>query len=131
MQQKSPAITVDGIILKDDSILLVQRKHEPFKGSWALPGGFVEYGETTEQAVVREIREETGLQTVVQRLLGVYSDPKRDPRGHTITIAYLVTPIGGNLSAGDDAASARYFKGDELPRLAFDHAKIVKDAFQM
>jgi len=130
MQRKSPAITVDGIIIKDRSILLVQRKHEPFQGLWALPGGFVEYGETTEHAIMREVKEETGLLTTVQGLFGVYSDPNRDPRGHTITVAYLLTPVGGDLIAGDDAASARYFKRDELPRLAFDHAKIVKDAFK-
>jgi len=130
MQQKSPAVTVDGVIIKDQLILLVQRRHEPFQGLWALPGGFVEYGETTEQAVTREVREETGLETIVRGLLGVYSDPNRDPRGHTITVAYLVTSIGGDLIAGDDAASVRYFKRDELPRLAFDHAKIVKDAFE-
>jgi len=130
MQRKRPAITVDAIIMKDQSILLVQRKNEPFQGFWALPGGFVEYGETTEQAVMREVREETGLETIVQGLLGVYSDPNRDPRGHTITIAYFMTTVGGTLIAGDDAAEVRYFKRDELPRLAFDHANIVKDAFK-
>ena len=121
---------MDAIIMKDQSILLVQRKHEPFQGFWALPGGFVEYEETTEQAVMREVREETGLETIVHGLLGVYSDPNRDPRGHTITVAYFMTTVGGTLIAGDDAAEVRYFKGDELPRLAFDHANIVKDAFK-
>ncbi len=121
---------MDGIIMKDHSILLVQRKHEPYQGFWALPGGFVEYGETTEQAVVREVREETGLETVVQKLLGVYSDPNRDPRGHTITVVYAVTPVGGRLLAADDAAEVRYFKGDQLPRLAFDHADIVRSAIK-
>jgi 8-oxo-dGTP diphosphatase len=130
MQRRCPAITVDAVIMKGQSILLVQRKHEPFQGFWALPGGFVEYGETTEQAVVREVREETGLTTIVHGLLGVYSDPDRDPRGHTITVAYLMTTVGGTLVAGDDAAEVRYFKGDELPRLAFDHAIILKDAFK-
>jgi 8-oxo-dGTP diphosphatase len=121
---------VDAIIMKDQSILLVQRKNGPFQGFWALPGGFVEYGETTEQAVMREVREETGLETIVYGLLGVYSDPNRDPRGHTITVAYCMTTVGGTLIAGDDAAEVRYFKRDELPRLAFDHANIVKDAFK-
>ena len=130
MQRKSPVITVDAVIMKDRSILLVQRKHEPFQGFWALPGGFVEYGETTEHAVVREVREETGLETMIQGLLGVYSDPKRDPRGHTITVVYMMTQVGGNLLAADDAAEVRYFKADELPRLAFDHANIVRDAFK-
>jgi len=130
MQRKTPALTVDAIIMKDRSILLVQRKYEPFQGRWALPGGFVEYGETTEQAVIREVREETGLETSVLGLLGVYSDPHRDPRGHTVTVVYRVTPVGGALIAGDDAAHVRYFKGDELPPLAFDHANIVRDALQ-
>ena len=130
MQKKSPAITVDAIIMKDHSVLLVQRKHEPFQGSWALPGGFVEYGETTEHAVMREVQEETGLESRILELQGVYSDPDRDPRGHTITIAYLMTTVGGNLMAGDDAAQVKFFKREELPRLAFDHATIIKDAFK-
>ncbi|HVQ00204.1 MAG TPA: NUDIX hydrolase [Candidatus Thermoplasmatota archaeon] len=131
MQRKSPALTVDAVIVKDRSILLVQRKYEPFQGYWALPGGFVEYGETTEQAVIREVREETGLDVVVLGLQGVYSEPKRDPRGHTVSVVYKVAHIGGALIAGDDAAHVRYFKGDELPPLAFDHAKIVSDAWKM
>lgn len=131
MQRKSPALTVDGVIIKDRSILLVQRKYGPFQGFWALPGGFVEFGETTEQAVIREVREETGLETTVVGLVGVYSDPHRDPRGHTISVVYRVTPVRGALIAGDDAARVRYFKGDELPTLAFDHAKIINDVYTM
>jgi 8-oxo-dGTP diphosphatase len=130
MKQKSPALTVDGVILKGRSILLIQRKHEPFQGTWALPGGFVEYGETTENAIRREMIEETGLKTSVRKLLGVYSDPARDPRGHTITVVYLLDRVGGKLAAGDDAGNVRFFKADELPELAFDHLVIVKDAFR-
>jgi 8-oxo-dGTP diphosphatase len=130
MTLRSPALTVDGILIEDHSILLIQRKHSPFQGSWALPGGFVEYGEKTEDAMIREMFEETGLKIKIRALLGVYSDPHRDPRGHTVTVAYLVEPVGGALNAGDDARSVKFFKTNELPELAFDHAIIVKDAFQ-
>jgi 8-oxo-dGTP diphosphatase len=130
MRPRSPALTVDGILTRDNSVLLIQRKNNPFQGTWALPGGFVEYGETTENAVIREFFEETGLQTKILALVGVYSDPSRDPRGHTVTAAYLVDKVGGTLKAGDDAGDVKFFKRDELPDLAFDHAIIVKDAFQ-
>ncbi|MCJ7697645.1 MAG: NUDIX hydrolase, partial [Thermoplasmata archaeon] len=100
------------------------------QGAWALPGGFVEYGEKTEDAVVREFLEETGVKTIIRSLIGVYSDPHRDPRGHTVTVAYLMDRVGGDLNAGDDASSVKFFKVNELPELAFDHAVIVKDAFQ-
>jgi 8-oxo-dGTP diphosphatase len=130
MTLRSPALTVDGILIEAGSILLIQRKHSPFQGSWALPGGFVEYGEKTEDALIREMSEETGLKIKIRALLGVYSDPSRDPRGHTVTVVYLVELVGGVVNAGDDAMSAKFFKADELPELAFDHAIIVKDAFQ-
>ncbi|MBN1860377.1 MAG: NUDIX hydrolase [Candidatus Thermoplasmatota archaeon] len=130
MKQRSPALTVDGVLFEDHSILFVQRKYEPFQGAWALPGGFVEYGETTEDAVKREMLEETGLQTEIRVLLGVYSDPHRDPRGHTVSVVYVLNQIGGALNAGDDAKSVKFFKMNELPALAFDHAQIVKDAIK-
>ena len=130
MIQTTPALTVDGILLEDYSVLLVQRKHRPFQGAWAIPGGFVEYGEKTEDAVVREVFEETGVKTMIRSLIGVYSDPHRDPRGHTVSIAYLINRVGGDLNAGDDASSVKFFKLNDLPKLAFDHAVIVKDAVQ-
>ncbi|OYT59518.1 ADP-ribose pyrophosphatase [Thermoplasmatales archaeon ex4484_30] len=128
---KSPRLTVDGVIIKDKKILLIRRKNEPFKGKWALPGGFVDYGERVEDAVIREIKEETGLDTKIARLLGVYSDPERDPRGHTVSIAYLLSPKEGVPEGGDDALEARFFDINELPSLAFDHDKIIKDALHM
>jgi 8-oxo-dGTP diphosphatase len=127
MESRFPKITVDGVVLKDGKILLVKRKNQPFKGKWALPGGFVEYGETAELAVVREVFEETGLKTRVDSLFGVYSDPRRDPRGHTITVVYLLEVCGGILKSGDDAAEVRFFGLDDLPVLSFDHEKIIKD----
>ena len=129
MEYKSPKITVDGIILDEGKkrILLVKRGREPFKGKWALPGGFVEYGERTEDAIVREVLEETGLRTGVLELFGVYSDPDRDPRGHTITIVYILQIIDGRISGGDDAIEAKFFDLNSLPELSFDHEKIIKD----
>lgn len=121
-------MTVDGILIKDKSVLLIQRKNEPYQGAWALPGGFVEYGEKTDDAVIREVFEETGLRVKIHMLLGVYSDPHRDPRGHTVSVVYLVDEMGGTLNAGDDAGGVRFFKVDQLPTLAFDHAQIIQDA---
>jgi len=124
---KGPALTVDAIIIVKGKIVLVRRKNPPFEGSCALPGGFVEQGETVEAAVVREVGEETGLKTAIKSLFGVYSDPGRDPRGHTVTVVFEMAKTGGELKAGDDASDACLFSLDELPELAFDHAKIIKD----
>jgi len=130
MERKIPSLTVDMIILlKDNSIILIKRKKAPFAEHWALPGGFIEYGETAEHAAIRETKEETGLDVEIMKLVGVYSDPKRDPRGHVIAIAFLAREIGGNLVASDDAKAVKVFKITEIPKnLAFDHAKILKDA---
>lgn len=130
MTYQSPKVTVDGVLFEDLKILLVKRKNPPFQGKWALPGGFVEYGETTESAVKREIREETGLTTRISSLLGVYSNPSRDPRGHTISIVYILAKKDGKVSGGDDAAEAVFHYIDSLPPLSFDHDKIVKDAIR-
>ena len=126
MLMKKPSIAVDGIITKDGKILLIKRKNEPFKGKWALPGGFVEYGERVEEAVLREIKEETGLNAKIKKLLGVYSDPNRDPRGHTISIVFILE-AEGEAKGGDDAEEAKFFDLKKLPSLAFDHKKIVDD----
>ena len=131
MTVKSPKLTVDGIIIKDGKILLVKRKNDPFKGKWALPGGFVEYGEKTEDAVAREVLEETGLKTTVDKTIGVYSDPNRDPRGHTITVVYKLDIKGGELESGDDASDAKFFDVNQLPELSFDHDKIIENVLRM
>ena len=130
MNHKIPRVTVDGVIIQDNEILLIRRKNEPFKGKWALPGGFVEYGEKTEDAVLREIFEETGLKTKIYDLVGVYSDPVRDPRGHTITVVYLLEIFVGDLGGSTDAMYARSFNIHDLPALAFDHEKIIKDVIE-
>lgn len=128
MNYKSPKLTVDGVVVKDGKILLIKRKKSPFKGKWALPGGFVDYEEKTDDAVIREVFEETGLKTKIINLVGVYSDPNRDPRGHTVTIVYLLEICGGGLNSGDDASEVMFFNLEELPELAFDHDVIIKDS---
>ena len=130
MAYQTPSITVDGVLFKDSEILLIKRKNPPFKDMWALPGGFVEYGETTEDAAIREVEEETGLQCSISQLLGVYSNPSRDPRGHTISIVYIVKREKGIVSGGDDAAEAAFHPLHSLPDLSFDHYKIIKDAIR-
>jgi len=127
MNYKYPRITTDGAIVKDKKILLIKRKNNPYKGKWALPGGFVEYKERVEDAVLREVFEETGLKTKIRDFIGIYSDPNRDPRGHTITIVYLLDILSGELNSGDDAYDANFFDLKDLPELAFDHNIILKD----
>lgn len=130
MNYKTPKLTADGAILKDKKILLIKRKNEPFKGKWALPGGFIEYGERVEHAVIREVFEETGLKAIIKDLVGIYSDPNRDPRGHTITVVYLLEIEEGGLKAGDDAADAKFFDVNDLPELAYDHGLIIEDVLR-
>ncbi len=125
---KCITLTVDAIIPYKGGIVLIKRKNEPFKGYYALPGGIVEYGEKVEDAVVREVLEETGLECKVKKLIGVYSDPKRDPRGHFVSICFLMEVIGGELEASSDAEDVGIFRLNALPKLAFDHEKMIKDA---
>lgn len=132
MTYKIPSITVDCVVFDDsDRLLLIRRRNPPFAGQFALPGGFVDYGETTEAAARRELLEETGLTAKDLRLIGVYSDPKRDPRGHTISIAYLVVIEDGAPTAGDDAAEAQFRSDWRELELAFDHDEIVRDAVRL
>lgn len=124
-QYRNPFPTVDVIIEMDDGIILIERKNEPF--GWALPGGFVDYGESLEAAAVREAREETSLVISNLRLLGCYSDPARDKRMHTISTVYIAT-AQGIPHAADDAENIGIFELDSLPdRLCFDHKKIIDD----
>jgi 8-oxo-dGTP diphosphatase len=130
MIHKNPALTVDGVIIKDHMIVLIKRSKSPFEGQYALPGGFVEYGETVESALIREIAEETGLEVKIKSLIGVYSDPNRDPRGHVVSLAFKAQITGGELSSGSDAREVRLFDVRHLPQLAFDHEKIIHDALK-
>ncbi|HOS96232.1 MAG TPA: NUDIX hydrolase [Deltaproteobacteria bacterium] len=121
---RNPVPTVDIIIGYEGGIVLVLRKNPP--PGWALPGGFVDYGETVEAAAIREAREETGLDLAELRQFGVYSDPGRDPRQHTITTVFTAKGAGV-MKAGDDAARVQVFGLEALPELAFDHARILGD----
>lgn len=125
----TPALAADAIIELVDRpgrpIVLIERRNPPF--GWAVPGGFVDVGETVEQAAVREAREETSLDVTLIALLGCYSDPKRDPRGHTVTLVY-VAQASGTPRAQDDAADLAVFDPEALPSpLAFDHAMVLRD----
>ncbi len=125
---KCITLTVDAITPYMGKIVLVKRLNEPYKDHYALPGGIVEYGEKVEDAVLREVEEETGLKGKVHSLVGVYSDPDRDPRGHFVSVCFIVLPVGGKLEAGSDAREVGLFNFDRLPKLAFDHEKMIKDA---
>lgn len=130
---KTPALTVDCVIYDPDGrVLLIRRKNEPFKGAFALPGGFVDIGETVDAGCRREVREETGLAVGDLELVGVYSDPTRDPRGHTVSAVFLARlPKSVPPIAGDDAEAAEWVADWRAQRLAFDHAQILEDAAQM
>ncbi len=125
----TPLLTVDIIIeipgKETPSIVLIERKHPP--PGWALPGGFVDVGETVESAAIREAKEETSLDVTLTELLGIYSDPARDRRGHTVSAVYIATG-SGEARAQDDAANLQVCDPKKLPgKLAFDHQKIVED----
>ena len=123
---RNPAPTVDIIIALAGGIALVKRKNPPV--AWALPGGFVDYGESLEQAAVREALEETGLVIKLDRQFHTYSEPDRDQRQHTVSTVFLATAEGRPV-AGDDAGEVAIFNEASLPPLAFDHAKILRDYF--
>lgn len=127
---RNPIPTVDAIMQRGSRVLMVRRKKEPFKDMLALPGGFVSEGETVEDAVKREVLEETSLQIEPIEILGVYSDPARDPRKHTLSVVFVVIILGGPEKAGDDASSLEWVELDEVGKMkqvAFDHAQILAD----
>jgi 8-oxo-dGTP diphosphatase len=128
-QYKNPIPTVDAIIQKSSSILLVERKKDPYKNQFALPGGFVNEGETIEEAIEREVYEETSLEVHPIDILGVYSDPTRDPRGHMMTVVFIVLMIRGTPTAGDDAKEISWIPIEKLNdiKIAFDHKLVIHD----
>jgi len=133
---RSPALTVDSVVfgLDDEglAVLLVQRDLPPFEGCWALPGGYVRLGEGLEDAARRELEEETGLRGVFLEQLYTFGDPRRDPRGHTVTVAYyaLVNIRDHRVRAATDARDASWFRVGDAPPLAFDHGHIVEVALE-
>ena len=133
---KGFAVTADNIVFTIDGnslkVLLIKRKNEPFKNMWAFPGGFVEVNEDLEDAAIRELYEETGVKNVQVKQLGAFGDPKRDPRGRIVTVAYIsfLNKEKINLKAGSDAKDAKLFSADKIPKLATDHNKILNQAIQ-
>jgi len=126
---RTPALTVDCVAIDGEGrLLLIRRKNPPYAGKYALPGGFVDVGETVEDACRRELKEETGIKAGRLELIGVYSDPGRDSRGHTCSVAFLTRILRAMPQAGDDAAGAEWVKRWSTLELAFDHARIVADA---
>ena len=129
-----PAVTADCIVITKEAepkVLLIERGDEPFKGCWAFPGGFMNMDETTEQCAIRELEEETGLKVSEVHQIGAYSKVDRDPRGRTVTVAYLTiidAPMA--VKGQDDAANAQWFPLSALPELAFDHDEIIRDAIR-
>jgi len=131
-----PMVTVDAVVFETRDgrphVLLIRRGRPPFEGCWALPGGFIDIDEPLEDAVKRELAEETGIEARDVLQIGAFGDPDRDPRGRTIGVAYLVRSFSpATPAAGDDAAEARWWPLDGLPRLAFDHEKILAVAAEM
>lgn len=129
----TPLITVDCIVFSENKVLLIRRGRDPFKGAYALPGGFLDIGETLEQACIREMKEETGLDIKedILKLVGVYSNPNRDPRGHLVSVAYLAESNLLNLRAGDDAASVNLVENWRDVKIAFDHKEIIENAWSL
>lgn len=128
MQPKTPLLTVDIIISINDAIVLIARKNPPH--GWALPGGFVDYGESLETAAKREAKEETSLDIELIEQFHTYSDPERDPRGHAVTTVFLAR-AQGTPKAADDAGRIGLFRRDALPEpIVFDHLRILSDYFQ-
>ena len=130
-----PAVTADCVVITKENepkVLLIQRGNDPFKGCWAFPGGFMNMDETTEQCAIRELEEETGLKVADIQQIGAYSKVDRDPRGRTVTVAYLAIIDNAEKVKGlDDAAKAQWFYLSDLPRLAFDHEEIMADALKL
>jgi len=125
---KSPILTVDGVIFEKGKILLVRRAIYPFQNYWVLPGGHVEYGERVEQAIKREMKEELGLSIKIKKLIGVYSNPKRDPRYHTVSIVYLCQRTRGKIKLNQEGSEFKFFSLKNLPRkIGFDHREIIND----
>ncbi len=128
-QHINPGVTVNWVITKGNKILLQRRAKPPFENRWEIGGGFVNYGETVEDALIREVKEETGFDIEPEEIIGVYSDPKRDPRKHSISIFFAVKIIGGKLRINKEVKEFKWFQKNEIDfnSLGFDHAKIIKD----
>jgi ADP-ribose pyrophosphatase YjhB (NUDIX family) len=128
-EYRGPSPTVDVICVREGKVLLIERRNPPH--GWALPGGFIDYGEAAETAAVREVQEEVQLDVELDRQFHTYSAPDRDPRQHTLSVVFVAKPLSPDAEpqAADDAAGCAFFGPDELPDLAFDHAQVLEDFF--
>lgn len=134
MIYKKPSVTVDILIINENrEFILIKRKNDPYKDFWAIPGGFVDYGETVENAAIREALEETNINVELINIVGVYSNPNRDPRGHTISIVFLASGNMENMKADSDAKDINIFSINDLNKIkiAFDHDKILNDSLNL
>lgn len=135
MGKQEISITVDAVIFfkrnQEKKVLLIQRKKDPYKSAWALPGGFLEKEESLEEGARRELEEETGLKVKELRQVGAFGAPGRDPRGRIISIAFFAEIENEqHVKGNDDASDAQWFNLDDLPDLAFDHAQIIEEALK-
>lgn len=123
-------LAADAIILDKGNVVLIRRKFLPFQGMWSLAGGMVNYGESVESAAVREAKEETGLDVGIERLVGVYSKPGRDPRGHLVSVCFLCSKTGGEIKVTEETLGVKEFSPEELKgmQLAADHKDMLRDA---
>jgi 8-oxo-dGTP diphosphatase len=127
-----PMVAADGIVVRDGKILLTKRGTEPFRGYWELPGGLMDIGETIEQTAVREVKEETGIDAKIEKLVGVYSGPGRDPRGTTISACFLMKFLREGGKTDGETEGHEFFDLNKLPKnIGFDHAKMIKDAIRI
>lgn len=130
-KHKYRIVTVDSVIIKDRKVLLLKRSFGTFKGHWVLPGGRVKPGEDTWKAVVRETKEETGLDVRIVRMIGFYDSPERDPEKHAATMAFLCRPVKGKLKGNSESTEIKYFPLEKLPKtMGFDHRKIIQDTLK-
>lgn len=132
MWKKKPMAVTDCIVVKNSKILLVKRATPPFHDVWSLVGGMMEVGETIEETAIRELREETGIEAKIIALVGVYSGGKRDPRGTTMSAAFLMKPVKFGKRHDKEISEMRFFSKDEIPKkLAFDHEQMISDALKI
>ncbi len=132
-KHRNPSLTTDIFIYNENKeFILIKRKNDPYKNHWALPGGFVDYGESVEDAAVREAKEETSISVQLDKLVGIYSKPDRDPRGHTVSVVYTAKGNMSDKQADDDAIDIDIFSKEKIKeiKLAFDHAKIINDCLK-
>ena len=132
MWKTKPVAASDSVVIKGNKILLVKRVHEPYAGWWTLPGGIMDLGETIEQTAIREVKEETGIDVKIVSLVGIYSGTKRDPRGTTVDVVYMMKFVRMSGKPDSESSEVKFFPFNKLPKnIGFDHRQIIKDALKL